>query len=78
METFIFWEFCKSLFYKNLNVAKFALLAFLECVGEPANLGSVSQTMYVIKWRAANSFLPCRWQLQVLILIASSLLRQTS
>lgn len=49
MEMFIFREFCKSLFYKNLNVAEFALLAFLQCVGEPANLGSVSQTMYVIK-----------------------------
>lgn len=49
METFIFREFCKSLFYKKLNVAEFALLAFLQCVGEPANLGSVSQTMYVIK-----------------------------
>lgn len=37
------------MFYKKLNVAEFALLAFLQCVGEPANLGSVSQTMYVIK-----------------------------
>jgi len=30
VETFIFLKFCKSLFYKDLNVAKFAPLAFLE------------------------------------------------
>lgn len=33
MDAFIFLKLCKCLFYKNLNVANFPLLAFLECGG---------------------------------------------